>query len=532
MREYHGTNEFVTGNDGTKRRVFCAYVSPSEIRLHLASGWRAYAAEAVKPETWTAASAPITAKGAIESTHVDWLIDWHVKEVRAVFIPSEMNDRKEELFAAATGPREKTADTRLHRASPQYARERVVFLIRCCTALVQNFQKISLGMDHEIRDPIVIQQLTEAREAVPEIYAVMLEVAKNLLNGDGNRLAELLDIKVDDQSAHVMLQYGVQAMLVLHFLGLGTADRLVHAFFAAIFMNIGRLAGDEATEENHAAHSARIYRAVCSKKPELPGTVADLILDHGTIWLSNTVMRFVLDDGTGSITSKRRMYAQVAMSAAQPATFTGSDGSVGTMQLLDSRHIAFALTLTVVEQIVDRSMQNERAADVLTDMAARLASGGYDLTGDGAEHQCVFASVLAAAANAYKAKPRGAVIVFGQQGKIPGGRPISVSLGHPETPSAPHCLVLVREGSPLMLPQAQTLHELIGHEPRTLRRNNQLLLGMGTELKTSLWITGGSTVVGFVDPETYSAHCAETEARLERIIPLLEHGGRSSAKNS
>lgn len=525
MREYQATEHAVTGADGVERRVFCAYASPSEIRLHLENGWRAYAAEAVRPATWTAPSTPIPRKGAIQETQVDWLIEKKESEVRAVFIPEEIISRKDELFADATGAtQKKTADTKLHRASPQYARERVAFLVRCCTAFVKHLQKIPLGTNHEIRDPIVIQQLTEAREAVPELYAVMLEVAKNLLNGDGNKLAELLDIEIDDQSAHVIFQYGVQEMLVLHFLGLGTADRIVHAFFAAIFMNMGRLV-DEATEENHSAYSAYIYKSVCAKKPELPEAVADLILDHGNIWLSNTVMRFSQDDGSGGIASERRMYAELSEAPmVQSATFIGTGGASGSMELLDSKHMTFALTLTVVEQIVDRSMQGERAADVLSELAARLTKNGYDLAGGGEECQCVFASVLAAASNAHKVKPRGAVVAFGQQGKVPNGRPIAVSLGHPEQPSAPYCLVLTREGAKIALPQATSMREFLDHELRGFRSPRQTLLGLGTEDQHSVWLTGGNTVVGFVDTETYDARCSETEARLERMVPLLEQG--------
>ena len=527
MREYHGTNEFVTGNDGREKRVFSAYATPSEIRLHLESGWPVHAAEGVRPETLKGTSPPVPRNGPSGSKQVNWLIERHSPEVLVVFIPNELKSREDELFGKATNGRtqSKTTKTRLYRTSARYARDRVVHLIKCSTALVHNLMGKPLDTHHDTRDPIVIQQLTEAREALPELQEVMLPIAENLLNGNGQRLAELNGLPpLDDQSAHCLFQYSLEAMWCVHHLKIllnlvVTAEELVAEFLGALFMNIGSVAKGDVTAQNHAAYSACIYQLICEQKPGLPDTVDDLILDHGNIWLSNGIVRITTDDGTGSVTSERRMYAPAISPMVHPAMSSSrSDGPTGNMELLDSRYIAFALTLTVVEQVVDRSMQGERAADVLLDLATRLTTGGYDLTGDGAKCQSIFASVLAAMANVHKVKPKGAVVAFGKQGKVPGGRPIAVSLGHPDTPSAPWCLVMAHEESKQLLPAPQTMRAHLDHTQGTLRRSEQLLLMLGREPESSIWHTAGNAVIGFVSAPAYRTHCSKAEAVLGHIL--------------
>ncbi|MBI1961100.1 MAG: hypothetical protein HYS45_00170 [Parcubacteria group bacterium] len=519
--------------------MLTARVSPAEIAEHQKNGWFAYSVDAVNSDIWEGGGDPIAAGGHIGERQVAWLKRYRVTDIPVVFIPKELAGRHKELCAKVLGVRDHANEERKagHQQSGARAQDRVALLVRRCIALVQNLRRIPVGVQDVDKDPIVVQLITECKEALLELEQVMLLVAHDLFNGDGRRLGELRGLpEIDDRSAHCIFRYGMEAVLYVHHLKLLlgwriTAEEAVNVFLAAIFMNIGLLAAGDITEQNHRNHSAHIYRIIRDQKPELPDAVVDLILDHGHVWVSKLpyLYRLVIDDGTGEIGSQRHQYSPTKLPIPEPQLlqpFRNEDdpGPRTYLALLDTRYMANALILTVAERVVDRSMRGEREASVLEELAGRITEGGWRLTERTNEHQCVFALVLAAAANAHRVRPRGSVMKFGSS-KVPDGNPIAVSLGHPDEPAAPYCLVVTNDAIKGMLPRPRGIQALVAHKPGSLKRTQQLVLGLGREAACStIWHTAGNTAIGFVDTNTYTAHCAEVEARMPHILEALSKG--------
>ena len=510
-----------------RKSVLGAYVTPQEIRDHLEHGWRAYSVEDITSDQWTGGGIPIPARAPIGPDQVRGLEQYRESELQVVFIPEELAERREELFDAvmAAVARERAEHKKSRRWNAKRAQYRAERLVCQCIALVQNLQRIPVSTHHVTSDPIVVQLLTECKEALGELVRIMGPIDRDLLSGSTKRLGELRGLPpIDDQSAHCAFRYAVDATLYLHHIALLLGLKIPGAtklFLAALFINTGLLARGDIMPEDHAAWSAYIYELLREQKPSLPSDVADLIRDHGQWWPWNAGVRVVIDNGTGSPTSQRRVYGP--NSGIRASVVLPNDKGTVAVQPMDRTYIALVLILSVVEQVVDRSIQGESEVDALSDLVERMQTNGYSLGSCDTTDQSMLAWVLAAAANAHKVKPRRAVVAFGKKGDVPGGRPIAISLGYHEEPSDPLVLVVTREGSGVMFSHTPSIRTTLQRSKASLRTDTtQLLLGLGTEPESSIWRRAGNPVVGFVSEDAFQIHCREVQSRLGRILPQLK----------
>ncbi len=514
------------GEGPTRKNVLSAYVTPQEILDHKEQGWRAYSVADVPVGSWKGGGIPVPARAYIGPKQVEWLEEYHEEaELQVVFVPKELALQHEELFnkvmAAITYEHAERRKSR--RWSAKRAQCRAERLVCQCVALVQNLQHIPVSAHHVTRDPIVVQLLTECKEALADLMKIMGPINRDLLSGASKRLGELRGLpESDDRSAHCAFRYAVEATWYLHhlsLLGLKLSGAM-SLFLAALFINVGLLAHGEVTAENHAAWSAYIYELLREQKPSLPSDVGDLIGDHGQWWPWNAGMRVVIDDGKGSPESQRRVYGPD--NGVKEGVVLPDDGGSVAIQPMDSTYIGFVLILSVVEQVVDRSMQGESETGVLASLVDRMQTSAYDLA-SGDKDQTMLTWVLAAALNAHRVTPCRAVVAFGKKGEVPSGRPIAISLGHHGETRGPLVLVVTREGSGMMLAPTTSIRAMLEHSKASLRTaTTQLLLGFGSEPESSVWLRAGSQVIGFVSRRVYQTLCHEVESRLVRILPQLK----------